>query len=57
MVVTSRYFETLGIPMVRGRPLGAREPERVVVVNQALADMFWPGEDPLGRLLEGQGGT
>ncbi|NIR41697.1 MAG: hypothetical protein GWO22_39005, partial [Actinobacteria bacterium] len=55
--MTSRYFETLGIPMVRGRPLGAREPERVVVVNQALADMFWPGEDPLGRLLEGQGGT
>lgn len=54
VLVGPGYFETLGIALVRGRPLGglADEPERVVVVNEALAEMFWPGEDPLGRELE-----
>lgn len=54
VVVGPRYFETLGIPIVRGRALGGfdDEPERVVVVNQSLASMFWPGEDAVGRELD-----
>ena len=54
-VVGPRYFETLGIPILRGRTLGgfADEPERVVVVNEALAALFWPGEDPIGKELQG----
>jgi len=54
-VVGPRYFETLGIPIVRGRTLGGLqdEPEAVVVVNEALASMFWPGEDPIGQELQG----
>ena len=54
-VVWSRYFETMGIPILRGRTLGGfdDEPERVVVVNDALASMFWPGEDPIGKELQG----
>lgn len=54
-VVGPRYFETLGIPIVRGRTLGSLEdePEAVVVVNEALASMFWPGEDPIGQELQG----
>lgn len=59
VVVGPGYFQTLGIPVVRGRPLGGLddEPERVVVVNEALAAMFWPGESPIGRELTGQGET
>lgn len=54
IVVGPRYFETLGIPVVQGRGLGGfgEEPERVVVVNEALAEMFWPGQDPLGQDID-----
>jgi putative ABC transport system permease protein len=56
-VVSPDYFETLGIPVLRGRTFGTRaeEPEAVVVVNQALAQLFWPGEDAVGRELAGRG--
>jgi putative ABC transport system permease protein len=58
VVVGPRYFETLGLEIVRGRPLGGLrdEPEQVVVVNEALAALFWPNQDPLGREIRGQGG-
>jgi predicted permease len=51
VVAGPRYFETMGIEVLRGRPLGGLddEPERVVVVNEALAGMFWPGQDPIGK--------
>jgi putative ABC transport system permease protein len=51
IVAGPRYFETMGIRILRGRALRGldEEPERVVVVNQLLADMFWPGEDPIGK--------
>jgi len=50
-VVGPAYFATMGIPIVRGRALGGfdDEPEPVVVVNETLAGMFWPGEDPSGK--------
>ena len=56
VVVGPRYFETMEIPIVRGRPLGGLgdEPERVVIINQALADLFWPGQDPIGKSLAGE---
>lgn len=52
-VVTPGYFETLGIPLLRGRLPGppSEEPEPVVVVNETLARMFWPGEEAVGREL------
>ncbi len=50
------YFETLSIPLVRGRLLDATDdrPEspRVVVVNETLANHFWPGQDPIGKRLK-----
>ena len=57
-LVGPRYFETMGIEVVRGRPLHGLddEPEPVVVVNQALARMFWPGEDAVGKRLAGEPG-
>jgi predicted permease len=46
------YFATMGIDVLRGRALAEGDRAggaRVAVVNQAFADRFWPGEDPIGR--------
>ncbi len=53
-MVTPDYFRTLGIPVTRGRAFGAQDsPEapRVLMVNEALAEKIWPGEDPVGKQL------
>lgn len=52
-VVTPGYFETLGIPLLGGRTFGQppQEPEGVVVVNEALARRYWPGEEAVGKEL------
>ncbi len=50
--VTPSYFRTLGIPLLEGRGLEARDrrdSEPVAVVSRALARRDWPGEDPVGR--------
>ena len=50
--VGPHYFETIGTPVLRGRPIGdadAPNSRRVVVVNQAFARKFFPKEDPLGK--------
>jgi putative ABC transport system permease protein len=50
--ISPSYFETLGVPVLRGRaftPEDNMDAPRVVVVNETLADRLWPGEDPLGR--------
>jgi predicted permease len=50
--VGPRYFETLGMPMVRGRAIAANDSAtspRVVVVNQALANYFFPQGDAIGH--------
>jgi predicted permease len=50
------YFQTLGIPLVKGRLLDARDRQGAltVVVNERMAEKFWPGEDPIGKRF-GQG--
>jgi predicted permease len=55
-IVGPDYFETMGIPLLAGRTLGGLvdEPERVVIVNEALARLFWPGESAVGKELEGE---
>ncbi|MDQ6830323.1 MAG: ABC transporter permease [Gemmatimonadota bacterium] len=57
--VTSEYFQTTGTRLVRGRAFTAAEQAtsaNVVVVNEALAKLYWPGENPLGTCLKiGQG--
>jgi predicted permease len=51
------YFETMGIPLIRGRALlgWRQEPEPVAVINQAAADFYWPGQDPIGKEFGGDG--
>jgi putative ABC transport system permease protein len=52
--VAPNYFETAGIPLVRGRGITAEDAQagaEVVVVSEATARNIWPGEDPLGKKL------
>ena len=53
-VSTPEYFRTMGIPIIRGRFLTAHDIEGstpVVVVNEALAEGAFPGQDPIGKFL------
>ncbi|MDA8020438.1 MAG: ABC transporter permease [Thermoanaerobaculia bacterium] len=48
------YFETLGTPILEGRPFVATddtEHPRVIIVNQALAKTVWPDDSPIGKTL------
>ena len=50
-LVSSGYFETMGITLIEGRSFEGREPAPVVVVNDALARRTWPGQSALGRRM------
>jgi putative ABC transport system permease protein len=48
------YFQTLGTELKRGRPFSdveTTERRQVVIVNERLARMAWPGQDPIGKRL------
>jgi putative ABC transport system permease protein len=48
------YFETIGIPLLRGRTFterDARASTPVAIVSEQLARTHWPGEDPIGKRL------
>lgn len=49
------YFETLSIPLVRGRTITAHDNDpkspAVAIINRALARKYFPGEDPIGQYL------
>ncbi|HEX4953889.1 MAG TPA: ABC transporter permease [Thermoanaerobaculia bacterium] len=52
--VTPDYFETLRIPIERGRAFDGSdqvETQAVVIVDPRLAARLWPGQDPLGKRL------
>jgi predicted permease len=52
--VSPDYFPTMGIRVLKGRGIEARDDstaQKVVVINQHLADHFWPGKDPIGRVV------
>jgi predicted permease len=54
-VVDEDYFAALGIPLVRGRgfsPEDRPDGPPVAILNQALADRAFPGDDPVGRLVQ-----
>ena len=46
--VGSAFFDTMSIPILRGRSLHPDE-RHVVVISESMARIVWPGEDPLGR--------
>jgi putative ABC transport system permease protein len=46
------YFETIGIPLLKGRLFGNEDQANtppVVVINQTMAQRFWPDQNPLGK--------
>jgi predicted permease len=52
--VSGEYFQTVGLPLVRGRAFDARDREgapAVAIVNEQMARRFWPGEDPIGKRM------
>jgi putative ABC transport system permease protein len=52
--VNTEYFDALSIPLVRGRLFDRRDTPasaHVVIVNEAFAARFWPGQDPIGHHL------
>jgi putative ABC transport system permease protein len=50
--ISPSYFETMRIPLLRGRTFTAEDSwtaPMVVLVNETLANQLWPGEDPIGQ--------
>jgi predicted permease len=51
-VIGSDYFKTMGMTLLAGREFTDRDKEgapRTVIVNEALARRYWPGQDALGK--------
>ncbi|HTS88223.1 MAG TPA: ABC transporter permease [Gemmatimonadales bacterium] len=52
--VTPDYFLTMGVPVLQGRAFSDADragAPPVVMINQALADRYFPGQDPIGRRI------
>ena len=52
--VSPSYFDVLGLRLVRGRLLTAEDASgatRAIIVNQRLAQRYWPNQDPIGKHL------
>jgi putative ABC transport system permease protein len=53
-VVAGNYFQTLKVPLLRGRTFNKRDTKdspRVIIIDQAMAEQYFPGEDPIGKRL------
>jgi putative ABC transport system permease protein len=58
--VTPGYFETIGVPLLRGRDIQSSDREGaplVVLINEAMARKYFPSEDPIGQSVEYWGPT
>jgi putative ABC transport system permease protein len=52
--ISPDYFESMGIPLLQGRAFTEREKAdspTVAIVNQVMAQRYWPDEDPIGKHL------
>ena len=50
--VSVGYFDAIGIPVLRGRDFRRTDTEgapKVVVINETMAERFWPGEEAIGK--------
>ncbi len=53
--ISPSYFQTLGIPLLRGRILTDGDGENmadVIIISESLAKHYWPNQDPLGRHIQ-----
>src|SRR5262249_41951513 len=49
------YFQTMGIPLLAGRDFDERDnlnAQHVIIINEVMAQRFWPGEDPVGKRMK-----
>jgi predicted permease len=56
--ITADYFQTLGIPVLKGRAFTQNDNEnstRVVILDETAANHYWPRQNPLGRQLHAFG--
>ena len=54
-VATGGYFQSVGVPLVRGRMFDERDTmdsQHVAVISESLARERWQGQDPIGHTLE-----
>jgi len=59
-MVSSGYFDTLRIPVHRGRTFTDADDEKapeVAIINQTMAKQFWPDQDPLGKRFRTKGAS
>src|SRR5215468_4703829 len=57
-IVTPRYFEAMGIPLLAGRDFAetdTKQAPNVAVINEIFAQRHFPGENPLGQRIKLQG--
>lgn len=50
-IVSDQYFSLMHIPIVQGRPFDSRDlasSPRVAIINQAMAQKYWPNRNPIG---------
>ena len=53
-VIGGDYFSTLKVPLLRGRSFNERDTKnspRVIIIDQAMAEQYFPGENPIGKRL------
>jgi predicted permease len=53
--IASGFFETMGIPLLQGRDFNETDNEKVpkvMIINEAMATRFWPGQSAVGKRLK-----
>ncbi len=53
-VISGDYFATFKVPLLRGRTFNDRDTKdspRVIIIDQAMAEQYFPGEDPIGKRI------
>ncbi len=58
-VVTPGYFRAMGVRLIRGRLFDERDADTaapVAIIDETMAQTYWPGEDPIGKRIH-RGGT
>lgn len=52
--VSPSYFQTMGVPQLKGRTFNERDTvdaPAVIIIDQAMALRFWPNQDPIGKRI------
>ena len=59
-IASPGYFHALRIPVLKGRDFTDRDTEekpRVVIINETMARLYYPNEDPIGKRVRNSDGT